>query len=106
MPLLRRNGRAPLIKPILFKTGSLWILVLFLIYVTASESSRLFCAGEISRLCFTYRPSDPQLNRRQRVRELLHFSRRTDAHSRNEFRDPSSAAHRELINIVEQLARS
>jgi len=117
--LLRLYDRAPLIKPILFKTAfyrfvvalarlierfvhfslggnppsdfllylattfswrrfsalSLWILVLFLIYVTMVEFSDLFGTGELRRLFFTARPPDLQLNRRQRVRELLRLSR-------------------------------
>jgi hypothetical protein len=150
MPLLRLYDRAPLIRPILFKTAiywiivflarllerfvhfsvidrrspgdffpylmttfswhrfsavSLWILVLFLIYVTASEFSHLFGKGEIRRLFFTYRPSELQLNRRQRIRELLRLSRLADAHSVDELRDPTSVPHRELIDILQRLAR-
>ena len=149
IPLMRRYDRAPLIQPILFKTGfywivvffvrllehfvrflleghapadfsshlittfswhrfsaiSLWVLVLFLIYVTASEFSQLFGPGEIRRLLFARRPSELQLNRRQRTRELLRLSRLADAHSGNEFRDPSSIAHRELVDILARLAR-
>jgi hypothetical protein len=147
--LLRRYDRAPLIQPILFKTGfywvvvffarllerfvhflaegnspvdffayliadfswrrfsaiSLWVLVLFLIYVTASEFNRLFGPSEMRRLLFTRRPSELQLNRRQRMRELLRLSRLADAHSRNELRDPTSSAHRELVDILGRLAR-
>jgi hypothetical protein len=84
---------------------SLWILVLFLIYVTATEFSQLFGPGEIRRLFLTSRPSDLQLNRRQRARELLRFSRLADEHSVDEFRDPASAAHRQLVEIVQRLAR-
>lgn len=103
MPYVRRYDRAPLIRPILFKTAfywvivflarllerfahfsviernppgdfvpylvttfpwhrfsaiSLWILVLFLIYVMASEVSHLFGPGELRRLFFTSRPSE------------------------------------------------
>ena len=149
MPLLKRYDRAPLIQPILFKTGfywvvvffvrlferfvrfslegnspadffsylittfswhrfcaiSLWVLVLFLIYVTASEVGQLFGPGEMRRLLFTSRPSDLQLNRRQRARELLRMSRLADAHSAEDFRDPSSIAHRELVEILSRLAR-
>jgi hypothetical protein len=150
IPLLRRYDRAPLIRPILFKTAfywvivflarllerfvhfsvmerkppddfipylittfswhrfaaiSLWILVLFLIYVTASEFGSLFGRGEIPRLFFTSRPSELQLNRRQRMRELLRLSRLADAHSADEFRDPSSDAHHELVEIVQRLSR-
>ncbi len=149
IPLLRRYDRAPLIQPILFKTGfywvvvffvrilerfvhfllegnppidfgsylittfswhrflaiSLWLFVLFLIYVTVSEFSHLFGPGEIPRLVFTRRPSELQLNRRQRMRELLGLSRLTDAHSREDFGDPSNPAHHEAIEIVQRLAR-
>jgi hypothetical protein len=88
-----------------FSAVSLWLLVLFLIYVTASEFSQLFGPGEMPRLLFTHRPSELQLNRRQRARELLRLSRLADAHSGAEFRDPTSIAHRELVDIVDRLAR-
>jgi hypothetical protein len=88
-----------------FLAISLWILALFLIYVTAVEFSRLFGPGEIGRLFFTSRPSELQLNRRQRLRELLRLSRLADADSAGEFRDPESGAHRELVEIVQRLAR-
>ena len=88
-----------------FLAISLWLFVLFLIYVTVSEFSHFFGPGEIRRLLFTSRPSDLQLNRRQRMRELLRLSRLTDAHSRAEFGDPTNPAHREAIEIVQRLAR-
>jgi hypothetical protein len=88
-----------------FCAVSLWIFVLFLIYVTASEVSHLFGPGELRRLFFTSRPSELQLNRRQRIRELLRLSRLMDAHSIEEFRDPANAAHSELIEILQPLAR-
>src|SRR5215468_3945039 len=88
-----------------FTAVSLWIFVLFLICVTASEFSRLFGPGEMRRLLFTRRPSELQLNRRQRLRELLRLSRLADAHSRDELRDPTSPAHGELVDILGRLAR-
>ncbi len=88
-----------------FSAISLWILVLFLIYVTASEFGHLFGSDEMRRLLFTYRPSELQLNRRQRMRELLRLSRLADAHSVEEFRDPTNAVHREFIDIMRRLAR-
>jgi hypothetical protein len=88
-----------------FSAVSLWILVLFLIYVTASEMSRLFGPGELRRLFFTSRPSELQLNRRQRMRELLRLSRLADAHSAGEFRNPATDAHHELVEIIGRLAR-
>src|SRR5215831_372077 len=89
-----------------FIAVSLWILVLFLIYVTASEFSQLFGPAEMRRLLFTYRPSELQLDRRQRARELMRLNRLADDHAVDEFRDPRSAAHRELVDIVERLARA
>ena len=149
MPDLRRYDRAPLIRPILFKTAfywvivflarllerfvhfsviernppsdfvpylittfswhrfcaiSLWILALFLIYVTASEVSHLFGPGELRRLFFTTRPSELQLNRRQRIRELLRLSRLMDEHPIAEFRNPTSSAHGQMVDILQRLA--
>jgi hypothetical protein len=88
-----------------FSAISLWILVLFLIYVTATEMSHFFGPGELQRLFFTSRPSELQLNRRQRMRELLRLSRLADAHSALDFRNPASDAHNELVAIVQRLAR-
>ena len=88
-----------------FSAISLWIFVLFLIYVTASEVSHLFGPGELRRLFITSRPSELQLNRRQRIRGLLRLSRLMDAHSIDEFRDPTSPAHHELIDVLQPLAR-
>src|ERR1700747_2145805 len=138
MRTIRRYDRAPLIRPILFKTVfywaavfivrllehwieylrsgeyvfggflkhetatfswdrfmaiQLWIFVLFLVYVTASEFNRLFGHGELSRILFTYRPSELQLNRRQQIQELVRLGKLADAHSIDELRDPASRAH-------------
>jgi hypothetical protein len=89
-----------------FVAISLWLFVLFLIYVTASEFSQLFGHAEMRRLLFSYRPSELQLNRRQRARELMRLNRLADEHGVDEFRDPDSAAHCELVEIVERLARA
>lgn len=88
-----------------FSAISLWILVLFLIYVTASEFSQLLGPAEMRRLMFAYRPSELQLNRRQRTRELMRLSRLADEHDAGEFRNPDSTAHHDLVDIVERLAR-
>jgi hypothetical protein len=150
MRSLRRYDRAPLIRPILFKTVfywaivfvarllehwirfwlvehhplgtflphmvatfdwhrfvaiQLWILVLFLIYETATELNHLFGEGELWHLLVTSRPSELPLNRRQRIFELVRLSKLADAHSVAEFRNPASAAHNQLIDIVRRLAR-
>jgi hypothetical protein len=49
---------------------------------------------------FTHRPSELQLNRRQRIRELVRLRQLADVHSEDEFRAPTSAAHRELVGIA------
>ena len=148
--VIRRFDRAPLIRPILFKTLfywaavfivrllehwiryrfggdyvfggfvphvvanfswdrfiaiQLWIFVLFLIYVTATEFNRLFGHGELGRILFTYRPSELQLNRRERIHELVRLGKLADAHSLDELRDPASSAHAQLVDIVQRLAR-
>jgi peptide/nickel transport system substrate-binding protein len=87
-----------------FAATQIWILVLFLIYVTATEFNHLFGEGEIGRTLFTRRPSELQLNRRQRIRELARLTKLADAHSVAEFRDPTSDAHNRLIDIVGRLA--
>jgi hypothetical protein len=149
LPVIRRYDRAPLIRPILFKTVfysvavfiarmlehwieyllsrdyvfggflkheiaafswdrfiaiQLWILVLFLIYVTASEVTHLFGEGELWHLLFTSRPSELPLDRRQRIGELIRLSKLADAHSVDEFSDPKSPAHSQLVEIVRRLA--
>jgi hypothetical protein len=87
-----------------FAAIQIWILVLFLVYVTASEFNRLFGHGELSRILFTYRPSELQLNRRQKIYELVRLGKLADAHSMDEFRDPTSAAHIQLVDILRRLA--
>jgi len=88
-----------------FAAIQIWILVLFLIYVTASELNDLFGEGELWRLLFTHRPSELQLNRRQRIRKLVRLSKLADEHSVVELRDPASDAHNQLIDIVRRLGR-
>ena len=112
MPFLGRYDRAPLLEPILYKTLVYWVFVFIARLLEAlveflmhGHSNRLFGQGELRRIFLTHRPSEPQLNRRQRIRELLRLSHLADAHSLDELRDPSSTAHRQLVEIVRRLAR-
>jgi hypothetical protein len=147
---IRRYNRAPLIRPILFKTAfywavvlvarllehwirfwlvehhplgtflpymvatfdwhrfiaiQLWILILFLVYEVAAELNHLFGKGELWHLLVTARPSELPLDRRQRILELVRLSKLADAHSIDEFRDPSTPAHSQLVDIVHRIAR-
>jgi hypothetical protein len=85
---------------------SLWILVLFLIYETAWEFSQLIGPGEMRRLLFAHRPSELQLSRRQRARELMRLNRLAAENDLAAFRDPRSTAHHDLIGIMARLARA
>jgi hypothetical protein len=88
-----------------FAAIQIWILVLFLIYVTASELNHLFGDGELRRILFTHRASELQLNRRQRIRELVRLSDLADAHWVDKFPDPTSTTHHQLVDIARRLAR-
>jgi len=83
----------------------LWIFVLFLIYETATELNHLFGKGELWHLLVTSRPSELPLDRRQRILELVRLSKLADAHSIDEFHDPTSIAHNQLVGIVHRIAR-
>ena len=81
-----------------------WLMVLFLIYVTIHELDTLFGYGELPRLFFRWRSSEAKLTRRQRIRLLARLSRLTEAHDLAEFKNPSTPAHAELVQIVTLLA--
>ena len=84
----------------------LWIFVLFLIYETVTELNHLFGEGELWHLLVTSRPSELPLDRRQRILELVRLSKLADAHSIEEFRDPTTIAHTQLVDIVHRIAGS
>ncbi|HTW26078.1 MAG TPA: hypothetical protein VME92_03045 [Acetobacteraceae bacterium] len=88
-----------------FAFVQLWITVLFLLYVTAAELNALFGPGEMRRLFFTHRPRQLQLTRRERIRVLGRLSRLADRHSATELADAHSPAHRELVAMLQSLAR-
>jgi hypothetical protein len=81
-----------------------WLMILFLIYVTIHELNTLFGDGELPRLFFRWRSSQAKLTRRSRIRLLKQLSRLTEAHDIAEFKNSSTAAHAELVEIVTKLA--
>jgi hypothetical protein len=83
-----------------FAAIQIWIFVLFLLYVTATELNTLLGDGELVKILFTRRSSDLQQTRRQRIRTLVNLSRLTDAHSLDELQNPDTAAHRELVGLI------
>jgi hypothetical protein len=87
-----------------FIVTQMWILVLFLVYVTASEVNGLIGDGELFKILFTRRSSELKLTRRARIRLLARLSRLADAHSIDVLRDPKTAPHAELVAILRSLA--
>ena len=64
-----------------FLSIQIWLMVLFLVYVTAHELNTLFGDGELRRLFFRWRSSEAKLTRRRRIRLLIELNRLTEANS-------------------------
>ena len=62
-----------------FIAVQIWIFVLFLAYVTASEINNLLGDGELFKILFTRRSSEPKSTRRARIRLLVRLARLLDA---------------------------
>ena len=88
-----------------FIAAQMWIFVLFLVYVTGSEINALFGDGELFKIFFTRPTSEFQSTRRTRIRLLARLARLTEAHPIETLRDPASAPHAELVDILRLLAR-
>ncbi|MGF6227734.1 hypothetical protein QFZ27_001689 [Inquilinus ginsengisoli] len=86
-----------------FIVTQIWILVLFLVYVTASEINGLIGDGELFKILFTRRSSELKLTRRARIRLLARLSRLADPHSIDVLRDPKTTPHAELVAILRSL---
>jgi hypothetical protein len=82
----------------------LWLMVLFMVYVTIHELNWLFGDGELPRLFLRWRSSEAKLTRRQRIRLLVRLSKLTEKHDLEEFKDASTPVHAELVDIVTKLA--
>jgi hypothetical protein len=89
-----------------FLTVQVWLMVLFLVYVTIHELNSLFGDGELYRLFFRWRSTQAKLTRRHRIRLLVRLSRLTEANPIEAFSDARSPAHAELVAIVRTLASS
>ncbi len=88
-----------------FLAIQIWLMVLFLIYVTARELNTLFGNGELPRLFLRWYSSEAKLTRRQRMRLLVRLNRLTEANPVEVISEKGSAAHTELVEILRQLAR-
>src|SRR6516225_6303335 len=82
----------------------LWLMVLFLVYVTTHELNMLFGDGELYRLFFRWHSSEAKLTRRRRIRLPTRLNRLTEAHPIGAFSEQGSPIHAELVNILRELA--
>jgi len=87
-----------------FLAIQIWLMVLFLVYVTAHELNTLFGDGELPRLFLRWHSSEAKLTRRQRIRLLARLNRLTQANSVDDIVRQDSPARVELIGILRQLA--
>ena len=87
-----------------FLSIQIWLMVLFLVYVTIHELNNLFGDGELYRLFFRWRSSEAKLARRQRIRLLTRLNRLTEANPIEAFSERTSPAHIELVDILRNLA--
>jgi len=87
-----------------FLSIQLWLMVLFLVYVTVHELNELFGNGELFRLFFRWRSSEAKLTRRRRARLLVRLNRLTETNSVETISEPGSPEHVELVGILRELA--
>ena len=87
-----------------FLSIQIWLMVLFLVYVTAHELNTLFGDGELPRLFLRWHSSEAKLTRRQRIRLLTRLNRLTQATPVAVISERGSPAHTELVEILHQLA--
>jgi hypothetical protein len=88
-----------------FLAIQIWLMVLFLVYVTAHELNTLFGDGELPRLFLRWHSSKAKLTRRQRIRMLVRLNRLLEANSIEVMTEKGAPAHIELVGILRQLAR-
>ena len=87
-----------------FLSIQIWLMVLFLVYVTAHELNVLFGYGELYRLFFRWRSTEAKLTRRERIRLLVRLNRLTEANSVEVIADRTTPEHQELKAILHKLA--
>jgi hypothetical protein len=88
-----------------FLVIQIWLMVLFLVYVTAHELNTLFGDGELPRLFLRWHSTEAKLTRRQRIRLLVRLNRLTEANPVEVISEKGAPAHAELIGILRVAAR-
>jgi hypothetical protein len=87
-----------------FLSIQIWLMVLFLVYVTAHELNTLFGNGELCRLFFRWRSSEAKLTRRRRIRLLIDLNRLAEANSIEAISERGSGPYTKLIAILDELS--
>ena len=87
-----------------FLVIQIWLMVLFLVYVTAHELNSLFGDGELPRLFLRWHSSEAKLTRRQRIRLLTRLNKLTKDNPVEVISEKGGPAHTELIGILRELA--
>jgi len=87
-----------------FLVIQIWLMVLFLAYVTAHELNSLFGDGELPRLFLRWHSSEAKLTRRQRIRLLTRLNKLTKDNPVEVISEKGAPAHIELIGILRELA--
>jgi hypothetical protein len=88
-----------------FVAVQIWITVLFLLYVTATELNALLGQGALWRAFFGRPAADLKRARRLRTQALVRLGRLAEGHTSAELRQPGTAAHAALLDLVDGLAR-
>jgi hypothetical protein len=88
-----------------FAAVQIWIFTCFLIYVTATELSRLLGEGQMFRLFFRHRSNQHRLTRRQHVRALMELSRLAETTPRDQLLNTATPQGQRLVTIVDALRR-
>lgn len=88
-----------------FIAVQLWIVVLFLIYVTADELNTLFGEGALRQIFFTWSAPDLKSSRQQRMRALAQITRLAREHGVETLRERPSAPGDELFRLIDRLGR-
>lgn len=87
-----------------FLSIQIWLMVLFLLYVTIHELSTLFGDGELYRLFFRWRSSEAKLNRRRRIRLLIELNRLTEANRVEAISERGSPPNTKVVAILHELS--
>jgi hypothetical protein len=88
-----------------FVAVQIWVLVLFLAYVTADELNALFGAGELRRVFLTWAPPGFRRSRQQRMRALARIARLAREGDPAEMLDRPGPQRDELRRLLEDLGR-